>query len=137
MSDETPAHPLLGLVVVAAGLIPYLAASNVLPSDDSDFGTPRWVLAWITVVCFVYPGLMVLGGVRTGDERRTHPSVGLPHAVMAALIPALLALHAGGHAFTRAGGVRTAWLALALLTTFVAYLYGRRLVRRLVSGLPR
>lgn len=30
----------------------YLAASNVIPSDDSDFGAPRWAVAWIVVVCF-------------------------------------------------------------------------------------
>jgi hypothetical protein len=136
MSDETPAHPLIGLLVVAAGSVPYLASSNVLPSDDSDFGAPRWAVAWIVVVCFVYPGLMILGGVRTGDGGQTRRSAGLFGPVTAALLPAALALHAGTHALTRAGGVQAAWLVLATLTAWVAYLYGRRLVG-LVVGLGR
>jgi hypothetical protein len=136
MSEEKRAHPLLGLLAVAAGLVPYLAASNVLPNDDSDFGVPRWALAWIVVVCFVYPGLAILAGIRAGDGGRTPKSAGLFGPFLAAVVPGILALHAGAHGLSRSGGVRVAWLLLAALTAWVAYLYARRVVL-LIAGLGR
>lgn len=136
MAENARPRPLLGLLVVAGALTPYLAASSVLPSDDSDFGAPRWLVAWLVVVCFVYPGIMILGGVREGDEGRTRRGAGLFGPVAAVLVPGALALHSGAHALTRSGGVRAAWLALAVLTAWVAYLYLRRLVA-LVAGFGR
>ena len=134
MSDESTAPPLVGLIVVAMGSVPYLAASNVIPSDDADFGVPRWALAWIVVVCFVYPGLLILSGMKTGDGGRTRPGAGFVGPALAAILPAVLAFHAGQHGLRRAGGVQLAWLLLALLTAYVAYCFGRRLVR-LISGI--
>jgi hypothetical protein len=131
MSSETHTRPALGLLVVAAAALPYLAATNVIPSDDSDFGAPRWLVAWLVVVCFVYPGLLILGGVRAEDAGRTGRSAGFLGPLAAAVVPAALAVHAGAQGLRRAGGVQMAWFALALLTAWVAFLYFRRLARLL------
>jgi hypothetical protein len=136
MSLATFARPAMGLLVVAAVAMPYLAATNVVPTDDSDFGAPRWAVAWIVVVCFLYPGLMLLAGVQADDGGRTRPQAGFVGPVFAVIVPAGVALHAGAHALTRSGGVRAAWIALAALTAWVAYLYLRRLVG-LARGIGR
>ena len=39
------ANVLWGLLVVGIGLIPVLASFDVIESDESDFGAPRWFVA--------------------------------------------------------------------------------------------
>jgi hypothetical protein len=36
-----------GLVTLAVGFFPVLASFDVIPSDDEDFGAPRWLVAAI------------------------------------------------------------------------------------------
>lgn len=130
MARDPRAHPLLGLAFVVAAAVPYLAASNVLPADDSDFGVPRWALAWIVVVCFFTPGLLVLGSVLPEEGYDTARRAGPFPLVLAAVLPTLLALHAGQHAFARTGMVRVAWLGLSAFAAFLAVVNARRLARR-------
>lgn len=129
MARDSRAHPLLGLAFVAAAAVPYLAASNVIPSDDSDFGVPRWALAWIVVVAFFTPGLLVLGSVLPEEGAVAPRRAGLLPLLLAAVLPALLAFHAGSHAFARTGFVRASWLGLSAFAGFLALLNARRLFR--------
>ncbi|MGE3373821.1 MAG: hypothetical protein AB7O37_09820 [Vicinamibacteria bacterium] len=123
MSDRNMiSAPLAGLIVLAGALTPYLAASNVIPSDDSEFGAPRYVVAWLVIVCFFVPAVLLLG--RADPAKRG----GLACRWLAALAPTALALHAASHGLTRAGGVRAAWLALAALVAWLGLHHWRRLV---------
>jgi hypothetical protein len=119
-SDKAPAW--IGLVVIVAALVPYLAASNVIPSDDEDFGAPRWVVAWLVIVCFFLPGNWILGGGDPGT------AVGFVGRCLAAIFPTALAIHAASHAFIRVGPVALAWLLLSALLAWVAARYWRGLL---------
>lgn len=48
---------IIGLVVVVFGLVPILAAANVIPTSESKFNAPRWVVAMFGGV-FVAMGLL-------------------------------------------------------------------------------
>jgi hypothetical protein len=95
--DGNPVSPLLGLFVLAVAMLPYLAASNVIESDESDFGAPRWVLAWIVVLCFGIIGLAILGSGPPGTR------VGFAGRWLAPLLATALAAHAVRHGLTRTG----------------------------------
>ena len=48
----------LGLLTAAVGTVPVLSAAGVIPSDDADFGAPRWIVALIAF-SFVAVGAML------------------------------------------------------------------------------
>ncbi|MCL4818713.1 MAG: hypothetical protein KJ067_06215 [Vicinamibacteria bacterium] len=121
MGEERP-HPAFGVLVLAMSSPGYLAATGVIPSDDSDFGAPRWVVAWIVVATFGYIGLWLLG---SGGGPRW---AGIAGRVLAPVLASALALHAFDHGFGRTGFVQVAWFGLGLLTALVATHHWKNLV---------
>jgi hypothetical protein len=122
--DRGPGSPLLfGLIAVAMGLVPYLAAVDVIPSDDEDFGAPRWAVPWISLVAFAVPGLFLTAG-HFGSSRPAW------RVLLAALIPAALAVHAFSEALRRSGVARAAWLAFVAASALLALHFFRRLAGR-------
>jgi hypothetical protein len=77
---------LWGLFTIAMGLVPMLASFDVIATDDSDFGAPRWLVAAIG-------HLFVLVGVwLTVTRAPDWPLAALLRVLMAPLLLALAAL---------------------------------------------
>jgi hypothetical protein len=54
----------MGLIVTAIGAIPVLSALNIIPSDDSQFGAPRWLVAFIAGAFPAIGLFLILMGLR-------------------------------------------------------------------------
>jgi len=59
---------LIGLFVVAMGLTPMLAALDVIPSPESSFHAPRWVV-FLAGSLFFTVGMWILMQAAVGEER--------------------------------------------------------------------
>jgi hypothetical protein len=59
---------LLGLLVTAAGLTPMLAALDVIPSPESSFHAPRWIVFLAGSLFFMVGMWIVMQGI-VGEER--------------------------------------------------------------------
>jgi hypothetical protein len=67
------AGKLLGVVIVlmavGTGIWMILAATNIIPTDDRDFGAPRWIVAAIGVVFLAMGACFVLASRVTEAQR--------------------------------------------------------------------
>jgi hypothetical protein len=123
---------LMGLATLGMGLFPLLASFDVIPTDDGDFGAPRWFVASIGYL------FVLIGAWLTLSRAPQWPLTGLLRAFMAPLLYAQCALfcaavviwsrrvHAGPH-------TRALFLGLAVL--FVLAAAGA--VSRAAAGLRR
>jgi hypothetical protein len=109
----------MGLLVVAAGLVPTLAAFDVILSDDMEFNAPRWLAGAIGSV-FVLVGLWL-----TISRAPDWPLAALLRIFLAPLLLAACAAYSAAVvlAFRRvhAGpATRALFLALAVLFALAA-----------------
>ena len=77
---------LAGWLTLALGLLPLLSAFNVIATDDSDFGAPRWLVAAIGQVFVVLGAWLVISRAPDG------PLAGLLRVFAAPLLHGLCAL---------------------------------------------
>jgi peptidoglycan/LPS O-acetylase OafA/YrhL len=77
---------LWGVFTTAMGLVPTLASFNVIATDDSDFGAPRWLVAALGHL-FMLAGLWL-----TITRAPDWPLAGLLRVLMAPLMFGLCAL---------------------------------------------
>ena len=82
----------VGLVALVAGVVPTLAALDVIPTPDAEFGAPRWI-----VLLLVQPFVLLGLGI-------TLHGLGLPARVLHVLG------FAGGLVFVTAGSIFWTWL---------------------------
>jgi hypothetical protein len=75
---------LIGLLVTAAGLTPMLAALDVIPSPESSFHAPRWVV-FLAGSLFFTVGMWILMQAVVGEERARWFGAAMGFAVVAGL----------------------------------------------------
>ncbi len=82
--------------MVAAGLVPILAALDILPSAESSFHAPRWVVA-VAGLAFVFAGLsLMVQGLRArlgdGGQRPAPAADALLHLIGLSALGCLVAV---------------------------------------------
>jgi len=120
---------LAGLGTLAVGLFPVLASFDVVASDDSDFGAPRWLVAAIGYL------FVLVGAWLTLTRAPDRPLTALLRALTSPLLLALCALFCAAVVIwfrrVHAGSTtRAAFLALAVAFALAA---GRALTEALAS----
>lgn len=149
MPDRSRVPAVLGVVVIAAGLIPIGAAFF---ADDAGFHAPRWIVALIGAM-FVLAGLAVMRRPAGAEDAAADLSQSLLGAVIVtafAVIMAWLLLFTSPDEWQSSGSLPFQWLpglvqnllfyallgTMTLLTTAFAVAAWLRVLRRLTVRLP-